>query len=117
MSVFIYICCGGNRYIDLIPDRMQPITQRACHSPWRAINQKLLFFIRAVLTAYLTSVAGVALKYKLESQDDHTSWRIPFQFSTVAFVLQWAYNLVTLVSVHYLRVKSQFIKYHLSDEG
>ncbi|KAI0409021.1 hypothetical protein F4802DRAFT_309332 [Xylaria palmicola] len=73
-----------------------PITLRACHSPWRGINQKLLFSIRTILTSYLTSVAGVALKYKLESEDDHNAWRIPFQFSTVAFVLQWTYHLLTL---------------------
>ncbi|KAI1820051.1 hypothetical protein F4861DRAFT_546103 [Xylaria intraflava] len=73
-----------------------PITLRACHSSWRIINQRVLFFIRAILTSYLTSVAGVALKYKLESEDDHTGWRIPFQFSTVAFVLQWIYHLITL---------------------
>ncbi|KAI3341859.1 hypothetical protein F4824DRAFT_265514 [Ustulina deusta] len=73
-----------------------PITLRACHSPWRIINQRLLFSIRTVLASYLTSVAGVALKYKLESEDDHNGWRIPFQFSTVAFVMQWTYHLLTL---------------------
>ncbi|KAI0489958.1 hypothetical protein F4859DRAFT_509536 [Xylaria cf. heliscus] len=71
-----------------------PITLRACHSPW--INQKLLFSFRTILASYLTSVAGVALKYKLESEDDHSGWRVPFQFSTVSFVLQWVYHLVTL---------------------
>ncbi|KAI8956327.1 hypothetical protein F4801DRAFT_595557 [Xylaria longipes] len=71
-----------------------PITLRACHSPW--INQKLLLSVRAILTSYLTSVAGVALKYKLESEDNHNGWRVPFQFSTVAFVLQWTYHLLTL---------------------
>ncbi|KAI3331618.1 hypothetical protein HD806DRAFT_546025 [Xylariaceae sp. AK1471] len=74
-----------------------PITLRACHSPWRAINQKALFAIRTILASYLTSVAGVALKYKLETEDDHTSWRIPFQFSTVSFILQWVYHLVVLI--------------------
>ncbi|KAI1420508.1 hypothetical protein F5Y12DRAFT_719462 [Xylaria sp. FL1777] len=73
-----------------------PITLRACHSPWRGINQKLLFSIRSILTSYLTSVAGVGLKYKLESEDDHDGWRIPFQFSTVAFCFLWAYHLLTL---------------------
>ncbi|KAI1169643.1 hypothetical protein F4777DRAFT_584713 [Nemania sp. FL0916] len=73
-----------------------PITLRACHSSWRVISPKLLFSIRTLLASYLTSVAGVALKYKLESADDHTSWRIPFQFSTVAFVLQWIYHLLAL---------------------
>ncbi|KAI1201675.1 hypothetical protein F5X97DRAFT_320074 [Nemania serpens] len=74
-----------------------PITLRACHSPWRFINQKLLFSIRTALASYLTSVAGVALKYKLESEDDHNGWRIPFEFSTVAFLLQWTYHVLTLV--------------------
>ncbi|KAI1434646.1 hypothetical protein GGR50DRAFT_386130 [Xylaria sp. CBS 124048] len=73
-----------------------PITLRACHSPWRIINQKFLFTIRTILTSYLTSVAGVALKYKLDNDDSHSGWRIPFQFSTVAFVLQWIYHLTTL---------------------
>ncbi|KAI1738842.1 hypothetical protein F4680DRAFT_466931 [Xylaria scruposa] len=72
-----------------------PITLRACHSPW--VNQTLLFVIRLILAAYLTSVAGIALKYKLESEDDHNGWRIPFQFSTVSFVLLWIYHLLTLV--------------------
>ncbi|GAW27107.1 hypothetical protein SAMD00023353_7100210 [Rosellinia necatrix] len=73
-----------------------PITLRACHSPWRIINPKLLFSIRTILASYLTSVAGVALKYKLEREDDHSGWRVPFQFSTVAFVMQWAYHLLAL---------------------
>ncbi|KAI2626287.1 hypothetical protein GGS21DRAFT_540997 [Xylaria nigripes] len=73
-----------------------PITLRACHSPWRIINQRVLFAIRSILTGYLTSVAGVALKYKIESEDDHTNWRIPFQFSTVTFVLLWTYHLIAL---------------------
>lgn len=83
--------------IDRAPNRAQPITLRACHSPWRYTSPKLLFSIRSVLASYLTSVAGVALKYKLESEDDHNGWRIPFQFSTVAFLLQWTYHILTLV--------------------
>ncbi|KAI1365518.1 hypothetical protein F5Y08DRAFT_338629 [Xylaria arbuscula] len=72
-----------------------PITLRACHSPWQIINQKLLFSIRLALTSYLTSVAGVALKYKLQTEDDHSAGRIPFEFSTVSFVLLWIYHLLT----------------------
>ncbi|KAI0803939.1 hypothetical protein GGR55DRAFT_682078 [Xylaria sp. FL0064] len=86
-----------------------PITLRACHSPWRIINQKLLFSIRSILASYLTSVAGVALKYKLENNDDHSGWRIPFQFSTVAFVMQWIYHLLTLTwtGVHTFQPSNQ----------
>ena len=87
-----------NRYIIReISDTVQPITLRACHSPWQFINQKLLFSIRLALTSYLTSVAGVALKYKLETEDNHSAGRIPFEFSTVAFVLLWIYHLLTSV--------------------
>ncbi|KAI1816921.1 hypothetical protein GGS20DRAFT_133081 [Poronia punctata] len=74
-----------------------PITLRACHSAWRAIGPTILFIIRAILASYLTSVAGVALKYKLDTEDEHTAWRIPFQFSTVSFVLQWIYHMLTMI--------------------
>ncbi|XXG98075.1 hypothetical protein Hte_004394 [Hypoxylon texense] len=65
-----------------------PIYLRACHSPWRLVNQKVLLFLRLIFAGYLSAVFGVSLKYKLESEDDHTRWRIPFQFSTVSFCLQ-----------------------------
>ncbi|KAH9990265.1 hypothetical protein F4779DRAFT_623848 [Xylariaceae sp. FL0662B] len=71
-----------------------PIYLRACHSPWRLIDQPLLLFLRLILAGYLSAVFGVSLKYKLENEDGHTRWRIPFQFSTVSFVLQWVYHLV-----------------------
>ncbi|KAI1488631.1 hypothetical protein F5X96DRAFT_644688 [Biscogniauxia mediterranea] len=74
-----------------------PITLRACHSPWRGIGQTILFLIRLVVAGYLSAVSGVSLKYKLENQDDHTRWRIPFQFSTVSFCLLWAYHLLVTV--------------------
>ncbi|KAI0160879.1 hypothetical protein GGR52DRAFT_576293 [Hypoxylon sp. FL1284] len=65
-----------------------PIYLRACHSPWRYVNQQALLFLRLIFAAYLSAVFGVSLKYKLENQDEHTNWRIPFQFSTVSFCLQ-----------------------------
>ncbi|KAI5921503.1 hypothetical protein F4810DRAFT_712541 [Camillea tinctor] len=71
-----------------------PITLRACHSPWRGISQTLLFSIRLAFAGYLSAVSGVSLKYKLENQDDHTRWRIPFQFSTVSYSLLWAYHVL-----------------------
>ncbi|KAI1504491.1 hypothetical protein F5X99DRAFT_16548 [Biscogniauxia marginata] len=71
-----------------------PITLRACHSPWRGINQAVLFLIRLIFSGYLSAVFGVSLKYKLESEDGHSRWRIPFQFSTVSFCLLWAYHLL-----------------------
>ncbi|KAH7039637.1 uncharacterized protein B0I36DRAFT_357039 [Microdochium trichocladiopsis] len=79
------------------PRDSHPIYLRACHSPWRLISQNLLTFIRLVLAGYLTTVLGFALKYKLEQDDEHTKWRIPFQFSTVSFVLLWAYHNLTAV--------------------
>jgi len=79
-----------------IPDS-HPIYLRACHSPWKLINQHVLTGIRLILSGYLSAVFGVSLKYKLEVEDDHTKWRLPFQFSTVAFALLWAYNLQVTV--------------------
>ncbi|KAK9769667.1 hypothetical protein SCAR479_13666 [Seiridium cardinale] len=81
----------------------QPIYLRACHSPWHCINPHVLTVIRLLVTGYLISVAGVSMKYKLEIEDSHTRWRIPFQFSTVTFVLLLAYNLqVTLWTIMHL---------------
>ncbi|KAI1382965.1 uncharacterized protein F4822DRAFT_434893 [Hypoxylon trugodes] len=72
-----------------------PIYLRACHSSWRAIDQRFLLLLRFVFTSYLSAVFGVALKYKLETEDEHTRWRIPFQFSSVAFLTQWAWHMQT----------------------
>ena len=41
---------------------------------------------------------GISLKYKLGQEDDHTRWRIPFQFSSVSFILLLLYNLLVTVS-------------------
>ncbi|KAI1074047.1 hypothetical protein F5B20DRAFT_574375 [Whalleya microplaca] len=73
---------------------LEPIYLRACHSPWRKVNQQVLLLLRLVFAGYLSAVFGVSLKYKLELEDEHTRWRIPFQFSTVSFILQWAYHLL-----------------------
>ncbi|ORY57448.1 uncharacterized protein BCR38DRAFT_478213 [Pseudomassariella vexata] len=71
-----------------------PIYLRVCHSPWRAISQKALVTSRFVVLVYLSVALGVSLNYKLNTIDEHTKWRIPFQFSTVAFLLLWAYHLM-----------------------
>ncbi|KAI0380553.1 hypothetical protein F5Y04DRAFT_256941 [Hypomontagnella monticulosa] len=78
-------------------DLQQPIYLRACHSPWRIINQSFLLFLRMLLAGYLSAVFGVSLKYKLENEDEHSRWRIPFQFSTVSFCTQWAWHLQVTV--------------------
>ncbi|KAI1376987.1 hypothetical protein F4677DRAFT_416980 [Hypoxylon crocopeplum] len=77
------------------PSDSHPIYLRACHSPWRMVNQKFLLFLRLIFAGYLSAVFGVSLKYKLENEDGHSCWRIPFQFSTVAFCVQWAWHLQT----------------------
>ncbi|KAI0126248.1 hypothetical protein BJ170DRAFT_634290 [Xylariales sp. AK1849] len=80
-----------------------PIYLRACHSPWRVINHNILTATRLIISGYLIAVFGVSLKYKLENEDDHTKWRIPFQFSTVSFLMLLAYNLqVTLWTILHL---------------
>ncbi|KAI1334975.1 hypothetical protein F5Y15DRAFT_263940 [Xylariaceae sp. FL0016] len=77
------------------PPQSHPITTRVCHSPWHGLSQQMLFIIRLLLAAYLTAVFGVSLKYKLDNDDEHSKWRIPFQFSTVSFCSLWAYHLIS----------------------
>ncbi|KAI1326433.1 hypothetical protein F5Y16DRAFT_410840 [Xylariaceae sp. FL0255] len=74
-----------------------PITVRVCHSQWKSIDGHVLVGLRSLVAAYLTAVAGVALKYKLEAQDDHNGWRIPFQFSTVSFIIMWTYHIIASI--------------------
>ncbi|KAK6836597.1 hypothetical protein PG987_007092 [Apiospora arundinis] len=78
-----------------------PIFLRACHSPWRWINQSVLTLFRFIISAYLLVVLGFSTKYKLEMEDDHTRWRIPFQFSSVAFSSLLMYNLLVTVSLNH----------------
>ncbi|OTA55605.1 hypothetical protein K449DRAFT_438524 [Hypoxylon sp. EC38] len=99
----------SDSHVDLTPSRVlilyerewsdlqQPIYLRVCHSSHRVINQKVLLFLRFIFASYLSAVFGVSLKYKLENDDEHTRWRIPFQFSTVAFCIQWAYHLLSTI--------------------
>lgn len=61
------------------------------------INPKILTLVRLIITAYLSAVAGVSMKYKLNTEDSHTNWRIPFQFSTVTFSMLLAYNIQVTV--------------------
>ncbi|KAI1090959.1 hypothetical protein F5B19DRAFT_503483 [Rostrohypoxylon terebratum] len=86
------------------PRDSHPIYLRACHSSCRSIDQKSLLLLRLAVTTYLTAVGGVSLKYKIDDvEDEHTPWRILFQFSTVSFCLQWGWNiLVTLWTAMHL---------------
>ncbi|KAI2472687.1 hypothetical protein F4781DRAFT_428107 [Annulohypoxylon bovei var. microspora] len=86
------------------PSDSHPIYLRACHSSWSIIDQRLLLLLRLIFAGYLSAVFGVSLKYKIDNVDDkHTPWRIPFQFSTVSFCVQWAWHLqVTLWTVMHL---------------
>lgn len=77
---------------------MKPIFLRAAHSPWRPLNQNALGYIRAAVLAYLVATAGMLLDYKINHrEDEHTNWRIPFQFSTVTWVLLIIYHFLVTV--------------------
>lgn len=45
--------------------------------------------------------AGMLLDYKINhrGEDEHTNWRIPFQFSTVTWTLLIIYHILVFVSV------------------
>lgn len=76
----------------------QPIFLRAAHSPWRPLNQNALGYIRAALLAYLIASGGMLLDYKIKHrEDEHTNWRIAFQFSTVTWVLLIIYHVMVFV--------------------
>jgi hypothetical protein len=76
----------------------QPIFLRVCHSPWPGLSQTLLTYIRAFIVSYLTAVGGILIDYKLNKEDDHTDWRLFFQFSTISFFLLWLYHVIAFVS-------------------
>ncbi|KAK3389189.1 hypothetical protein B0H63DRAFT_463150 [Podospora didyma] len=73
-----------------------PIFLRVCHSPWSWLSQGTLVYLRAGIVAYLTAVGGMLIDYKINHRGDdaHTSWRILFQFSSLAFVLLWLYHFI-----------------------
>ncbi|KAI1260569.1 hypothetical protein F5Y18DRAFT_432126 [Xylariaceae sp. FL1019] len=74
-----------------------PVTLRACHSPWKFISQRTLLGLRTIIASYLVAAAGVSLNYKLKGKDDHSKWRIPFEFETMSFATQLAYhNMATI---------------------
>lgn len=78
--------------------RTQPIFLRAAHSPWRPLNQNALGYIRGGLLAYLIGTAGMLLDWKIKHrEDEHTNWRIPFQFSTVTWTLLIIYHILVFV--------------------
>ncbi|KAI0145574.1 hypothetical protein GGR57DRAFT_517072 [Xylariaceae sp. FL1272] len=74
-----------------------PVTLRACHSPWKFINQKTLLGLRTLIASYLVAAAGVSLNYKLKEEDDHSNWLIPFEFETMSFATQLAYHIVATI--------------------
>lgn len=76
----------------------QPIFLRAAHSPWRPLNQNALGYIRAAILAYLIATGAMVLDYKMKHRDDeHTNWRIPFQFSTLVWVMLIIYHFLVTV--------------------
>lgn len=76
----------------------QPIFLRAAHSPWRPLNQNALGYIRAAISAYLIATGIMLLDYKIKHrEDEHTNWRILFQFSTVTWVLLIIYHILVTV--------------------
>ncbi|KAJ4385546.1 hypothetical protein N0V93_009975 [Gnomoniopsis smithogilvyi] len=88
------------------PASDHPIFLRAAHSPWRPLNQNALGYIRGGLLAYLIASGGMLLDYKIKHrEDEHTNWRIPFQFSTVTWVLLIIYHILvfswTITHMHW----------------
>ncbi|ROV98053.1 hypothetical protein VMCG_07050 [Cytospora schulzeri] len=72
-----------------------PIFLRAAHSPWRFLGQKALGIIRGLVLAYMIATTFLLINYKTKHQkDEHSYWRIPFQFSTVTWFLLLLYHIL-----------------------
>ncbi|PSS05221.1 hypothetical protein BD289DRAFT_501848 [Coniella lustricola] len=72
-----------------------PIFLRAAHSPWRPLNQNALGYIRGAILAYMIATAAILLDYKTKHrEDEHTAWHIPFQFSTITWLLLVLYHIM-----------------------
>lgn len=62
------------------------------------MNQNALGYIRGGLLAYLIVAAGLLIDYKIKHrEDEHTNWRILFQFSTVTWFLLIIYHILVFV--------------------
>ncbi|CAN8102680.1 unnamed protein product [Discula destructiva] len=100
---------GGSRQDDeegQAPALDHPIFLRAAHSPWRGLNQNALGYVRGGLLAYLIVAAGMLIDWKTKQrEDEHTNWRIPFQFSTVTWFLLIIYHIMvfswTITHMHW----------------
>lgn len=84
---------------------MQPIFLRACHSPWKWLNQNLLCYARGGVLVYLVVVFGMSSHFKLDRDDDHSAWRFLFQFSSITWAMILAYHVMvfswTLTHLHW----------------
>ncbi|KUI54497.1 hypothetical protein VP1G_01907 [Cytospora mali] len=83
-----------------------PIFLRAAHSPWQSLNQNALSYIRGVVLAYIVVTSGMLIDYKIcHRKDEHSNWRIPFEFSTVTWFLLLLYHTMvfswTLTHMHW----------------
>ncbi|KAH7368247.1 hypothetical protein B0T11DRAFT_295926 [Plectosphaerella cucumerina] len=69
-----------------------PAFLRACHSPWRWLDQKALCWVRGSILAYLVAVGIMIIDYKVEAKSDFSDWRIIFQYDSITFGLVLSYH-------------------------
>ncbi|KAH6678777.1 hypothetical protein F5X68DRAFT_245184 [Plectosphaerella plurivora] len=71
-----------------------PSFLRACHSPWRWLDQKALCWIRGSILVYLIAVGILIIDFKVETKSDFSDWRIVFQYDFITFGLVLSYHAV-----------------------
>lgn len=55
-------------------------------------------YIRGGILAYLMAASGMLIDWKLKHrEDEHTDWRVLFQFSTVTWALLLIYHVMVFV--------------------
>jgi hypothetical protein len=77
-----------------------PIFLRVCHSPWVSIGQKMLVFLRGLLTAYMITAFLMGLNYEIRHQNK--GWIFLFEFQNVVWVIQTIYQTIAFVSQDHL---------------
>ena len=65
----------------------------------------MLCYVRGTVLAYVMATFGMTTHFKLAKHDEHSGWRLIFQFSTITWALMVAYHVVvfswTLTHLHW----------------
>ena len=75
------------------------IFQRVCHSPWYFKGQRSLLFMRAFFALYMTAALASGIVQESRSEHRARARFLPFDASTISFVIQTIYYWITAVRI------------------